>query len=158
MKRLIRLLEAFLNLNIDQIAIGIYQQEDVQTLIINLNTQGQLFDKGEDSTGRKLEDIGGPYADSTIEGIPGKFLGKKQLGLPFDRITLFNKGDFHGSFEVIPFLGGFKIQADANKDGTDLTVEWGKNIIGLQNESKAILIKFIRPLLKREVLRLLRAA
>jgi len=160
MKRLIRLLKAFLKLNVDQIAIGIYQQDDVQNLIIELNTQNQLFDKGEDSIGATLESIGGPYSPVTIEGLPGPggFLGKRERGLPFDRITLFDSGDFYGSFKVVPFLGGFRIEADTVKDGRDLKIDWGQNIIGLQNESKKILIELIRPKFKAEVIRRLLAA
>lgn len=157
MKRLIKLLETFLSLDIDQIAMGIWIQEDVQTLIIDLNTQDQLFDEGVDSEGISLEDIGGPYAFSTIEGRegPSGFKGKKELGLPFDHITLFNKGIFYGSFRVIPSLGGFRIEAETVKDGVDLRIEWGKNILGLNNESKRKLKPAIAPLLKEEVARAL---
>ena len=114
----------------------VMKNDMLKELIINLNTQDQLFKEGINSKGRKLEDIGGPYAESTIEGIPGVFKGKKELGLPFDRVTLFQDGTFYGSFKVTTdSQGDILINADPNKDGTNLFNEWGEAVLGLTPEN-----------------------
>jgi hypothetical protein len=109
-------------------AIG--SNREVLEFVAELNTKNQLFEKGEDSRGIRLDDIGGPYAPRTI-------MLKRLEGLPTDRVTLFDTGQFHESF-VARVLGSGTIEITANPivdDGTDLTVEWGKDIIGLSEES-----------------------
>ena len=59
-------------------------------VIKELQTQEQLY-QGRDSKGI---DIKPAYADSTIKI-------KKRKGLPADRVTLFDTGDFYNSLEVL---------------------------------------------------------
>lgn len=105
--------------------------------IIELNTRKQLFDKGIDSRGRKLSDIGGNYSGYTLQISEEK--GRPKRGS--DLIDLHDTGDFYNSFRV--FLDGqsdFIITADTIKDTTDLLAEWGKDILGLTEESLELLV------------------
>lgn len=124
-------------------------------LIIELNTRKQLFDKGEDATGRALSDIGGDYSPATIYGTVN-FEGKIQKGLPYDRVTLYDTGEFYASFMVFFNGKNLVISADTLKDTTDLLTEWGGNIIGLSEESLGILrdeaLKILRPYVKQKLL------
>ena len=150
-----RALEALANrvksLTINELLILLSQNKEFTDLIIELNTRKQLFDKGIDSTGRTLESIGGGYSANTIEGT-SKYLGKKDKGLPYDRITLYDSGEFYESFRVFYQSGNFVISADTIKDSTDLIREWGANILGLTDESlslirdkaKEIIIPYVR--------------
>jgi len=111
-------------------------------LIIELNTRKQLFDKGIDSTGSQLSDVGGEYSPNTIMGTQ-TYAGKLDKGLPTDRITLFDEGDFYKSFRVYYQSGNFIIDANTIKtdyDGAiDLIDRWGENILGLTTESLSLL-------------------
>lgn len=120
------------NLDIDNIMFEIWEYEDVQELIINLNTEKQLFELGIDSKEKEL----GEYAPKTIEI-------KKASGLPFDRITLYQDGDFYNSFIIEPNSKGFIIRADTQKESQDLATEFGNEILGLTGKSKEELIRFI---------------
>lgn len=126
-----------IDLDINRIVIGILSIKSVQDFIIKLNTQSQLFEKGEDSLGVKLEDIGGGYSIFTIEE-------KKKKGQPTDRVTLFDEGDFYDSFSVKLGPDLFEIEADTIKEGDDLQDRWGDDILGLSDESKDVLFKIIK--------------
>lgn len=98
--------------------------------IIYYNTTEQLYNEGVDANNKTL----GQYAASTIEGTTS-FLGKKAKGQPFDHITLRDTGAFYNSFKVVKTQDGLLIQANSIKDDTDLRVEYGKDIVGLTEES-----------------------
>lgn len=148
-------LKGFINLDIDSIVLDITRTQEFKTLVIKLNTEGlptsQLFIKGEDSTGKELSKIGGSYSPFTIEE-------KKKKGQPTDRVTLKDTGDFYMSFEVIPFKGGFIIDANTIKDGEDLEDDWGHNIIGLQDENIQILIEFYKGMIQDRINMFLKVA
>ena len=120
----------------------IFQDADVQNEIIRLNTDVQLFEDGLDAMGVSLESIGGEYAPLTV-------IMKKEQGLPFDRVTLYETGEFYGSFKVRAEKDAFVIIADTAKEGSGLTDRWGKRILGLNDDS----IKEIRSLLIEELKR-----
>lgn len=124
-------LEKFKQLNVDNLAYKLANTSKFQNLVVELNTQEQLFNKGEDSTGRKLSDIGGDYSPVTMEMA-------KEVGRPKKSesdINLHDTGEFYKSFSVTPFVGGFEIDADPIKDDTNLFTEWGENIVGLNEEN-----------------------
>jgi hypothetical protein len=144
-------LKHIISLDVDEIAFQIAQQQPLQDLVIELNTESQLFDKGEDSTGRTLESIGGSYSPFTVKV-------KQAKGQPTNRVTLFDTGDFYASFVVKPYRGGFEIDANPQKDDTNLFDEWGEEIVGLNEENLQIIINFFKDAVLEQVNRNLRAA
>ena len=94
----------------------------------NNNEYGQLFLNGVDSEGVSLSSIGGDYSPQT-QGI------KRFEGLPFDRVTLFQEGDFYKSWDFKQNKDSFQLTANTIKDGQDLENRWGQDIIGLTDES-----------------------
>lgn len=118
----------------------VFSQEHIQLFAIELNTgdpnlndRGQLFLHGIDSKGVELSEIGGDYAPITE-------IFKRAEGLPFDRITLYQDGDFYRSWEFIQKADSFVLRANTIKKGEegeveDLQERWGSDIIGLTNES-----------------------
>ena len=116
----------------DELMEEVWKQEDTQEIIVELNTRGQLFNKGIDSE----EDSLGEYAPFTIER-------KIESGLPTDRVTLFQEGNFYKSFYIIPHKKGFIIEADPIAGDSNLFDNFGEDIIGLTDDSKAILIQKI---------------
>lgn len=121
------------------------ESKDFTDLIIELNTQKQLFNKGIDSTGKSLESIGGFYSFETVNI-------KNEKGQPTDRVTLKDSGDFYNSFRVFLNNKGFVITADTIKDTDNLIDRWGADILGLTDESlstlrdkaKQIIIPYVR--------------
>jgi len=90
----------------------VFQQDHIQLFAIELNSgspnnaeYGQLFLDGVDSEGVQLSKIGGEYSPLTKDI-------KVSQGLPFDRVTLYNEGDFYRSFNFKQDKKGFKIVAD----------------------------------------------
>lgn len=148
-------LQAILDLDVDEIAFEIAKTNEFKTLVVKLNTEGlptsQLFELGEDSRGRTLESIGGGYSPFTIEE-------KQNKGQPTDRVTLKDTGDFYLTFRVIPFKGGFVIEADPIKDDTNLFEEWGDDIIGLNEENLQIIIDLYKEKLLESINNVLSAA
>lgn len=136
--------KAATDLKIKELLRLLFSDNDIQELVIELNTKNQLFEDGIDSTGKSLESIGGGYTDATIAI-------KRTEGLPFEWVTLKDTGDFYESFEVRPQSDGILISANTLKGGKDLQIRWGTNIIGLTDESKEVLIFNLIPLLQSEI-------
>ncbi len=139
--------------DIDVIFAEIVSSKEFIEFAIELNTKGQLFDKGIDSLGVSL----GEYAGTTIEGVKGKFLGKREKQQRFDHITLSDTETFYDSWEIT--LGGrsflFKVSANPNRGDTNLFDDFGKDIVGYTEESLQKIIDFIRerivPLIRRKM-------
>ncbi len=113
----------------------IFSQDHIQLFAIELNTgspnnneYGQLFLHGIDVNGTPLNQIGGDYAPITKDI-------KQAEGLPIDRVTLYQEGDFYRSWDFIQQSDGFILRANSIKDGVDLRERWGNEIIGLTDES-----------------------
>lgn len=115
----------------------VFLQSDTRFFIIEQNTYDQLFE-GLDSKGTELESIGGGYAASTIAI-------KQRKGLPFDRVTLFDEGDFYDSFRVQSGDKEFTITANSIKSGFDLQTRWGFELLGLTSERIEEVVEFIAP-------------
>ena len=124
-------------LDINSIIRSIVSRQEVKDFIIDLNTNKQLFGKGENSLGVRLDTIGGGYSGFTIED-------KKDKGLPFDRVTLFDTGEFYSTFVVVINSNSLTIEADPLKDDTNLFTEWGEDIVGLQDENLQLVIDLLR--------------
>jgi len=118
--------------------------DELKDLIIELNTDAQLFQKGIDSQGQSL----GEYAEST------KLL-KRSEGLPFDRVTLYQEGDFYKTWRVFMRNGNIAIEADGDKDDKNLFDVYGEDVVGLTEENLQIVIDEIKndtPELVKELL------
>jgi hypothetical protein len=154
-KPLRELLEAIIKLDVDEIALDISRTSTFKKLVITLNTEGlptsQLFELGEDSQGRRLDDIGGGYTLFTI-------YEKLKFNQPIDRVTLKDTGEFYRTFDVIPFKGGFNIVADTLKDGEDLEDRWGDEIVGLNENNTNIIVEFYKERILEQVRRNIKEA
>jgi hypothetical protein len=124
-------LDKFKQLDADKMAYQLTRTGNFQDLVVELNTKDQLYNKGEDSKGESLSDIGGDYSPITIEISKRKGRPKKSAS----SINLNDSGDFYNSFRVTPFIGGFDIDADPIKDDTNLFSEWGVDIVGLNEQN-----------------------
>ena len=124
MRILEQLARNVLDLSINDLLKKIYDLSEFEALVIELNTDVQLFEQGIDANEQSL----GEYTAFTKEL-------KKQKGQPTDRITLKDTGDFYKSFRVRSTNNGFVIMANAIKEDTDLTQEFGEDIIGLTDLS-----------------------
>ena len=141
--------------NINKIINTLIKRPEFTDLIIELNTQGQLYEEGVDSLGVSL----GNYAATTIEGT-ASFAGRAERGLRFDHITLFDTGDFYKSFKVVIRNESddfFFIDANPIKEDTNLFQEWGEDIVGLTQDSINVLNDKLRTELTKEIKKLLRS-
>ncbi len=120
-------IERFARANVSNLVVLALRDSEVQQEILDLNTQAQLFDLGQDSEGVKLSSIGGDYSPVTLRLHPEK---KK------DVVTLKDTGDYYDTFKLTPESSGdFKISSNPMKDGTNLFDRWGDKIEGLNNEN-----------------------
>lgn len=143
MEALLLLGQRAANLNFNQLLKAILENGDLQERILDLNRYNQLYEKGIDSEGKTLKEIGGSRLTSSGYS-PATVRIKEEKGQKTDNITLNDTGAFYGSFTIILGDQEFYIEADPLKDdGTDLFKEWGEDILGLTDESKEILIPFI---------------
>lgn len=140
-----RTLESLANrvksLNVNDMIHELSEHAEFMDFIIELNTKNQLYDKGVNSLNISI----GEYSPKT-KGI------KQELGQPYSRVTLNDTGAFYESF--ITYFDGKDIIISANviKDTSDLITDWGKEILGLNQDSltllrlkaKLILIPYIK--------------
>jgi len=120
------------------------ERPEFQDLIIELNTEKQLFDKGIDAEGQSL----GIYQPFTIAI-------KREKGQPVNRVTLKDTGDFYKTWDVRVENGDIIIEADGDKDDKNLMDVYGEDIVGLTQENLQILIDEIKkhtPELVKELL------
>jgi hypothetical protein len=144
MKVLVNLANRVKNLSVDDLIHELSEYPDFTDLIIELNTKNQLYDKGVNSKNELL----GEYSPFTKQL-------KQEKGQITDHVTLNDTGAFYNSFSV--FLRGrdLIISADVVKDTSDLITDWGKEILGLSEESlvllrekaKQILIPYVKQIL-----------
>lgn len=145
--KIIRVCKNVKRLDSDKILKSVLANSSIQQDIISLNTEDQLYEKGIRSDGVQI----GEYSPATIEGIKGKFAGKKEKGQRYDHITLSDTGEFYKSFKIKNNEDEIVITADDNKDGKSLTREFGKEIIGLTNENLQTVRNWVRPLVIEKV-------
>jgi len=132
-------------INEGRIWLNIVNNEEVKSFIISLNTEDQLFEKGINSKGVSLKEIGGN--DFTASGYsPVTIEIKRRKGGKSGRITnitLYDTGDYYDSHEVEVDESGFEIDANPIKEDTNLFEEWGEDIVGLTDESLNKLSRFL---------------
>lgn len=127
----------------EEIFRRVFDREAVKLKIIDLNTRAQLFDKGIDREGVKLAEIGGGYSFLTRQD-------KQARNIPVDRVTLFDEGVFYESFRVDVQRGLAIISANIARIGEENFDRFGRKMVGLTDESIAILIEFIIPFVQEE--------
>lgn len=129
MKALTNLALRVKSLNINDMVDELGEHPEFIDLIIELNTKKQLYDRGINSKGESI----GDYSLYT------KAI-KDEKGQIFDHVTLNDTGKFYESFKVyVNSQKDFVITADTIKDTSDLIVDWGREILGLTDESLNVL-------------------
>lgn len=109
-------------------------------VITDMNSEDQLYEQGINRLGVNIMDYA-PYSPLTIEI-------KKEKGQPYNRVTLRDEGDFEQSFYVEADRQQFTIKA-ADWKTEDLIQRYGRQILGLTEENKIILIwEYMYPELK----------
>lgn len=146
MKDFERLYNNLNKLDLNDVFLQIWKDSKVQKYIIDLNTEGestsQLYELGEDSTGRSL----GNYSPVTIDY---KLFGSGDSRI--DHITLKDTGEFYESFKVLPMKTGFKMTANPNKDDTNLFQVYGADIVGLNEDNVELLLAFVEDDFNKEL-------
>jgi len=101
----------------------------IRELIIFLNTDEQLGNDRIDSLGKQL----GFYSHAT------EFItkGRKKEG---EAINLNDTGAFWESWKVLVSKGNITINANPQKEDTNLFTEYGIDVLGLTNENLQVLI------------------
>jgi len=129
MKALTNLALRVKSLSVNDLVDELGEHPEFIDLIIELNTKKQLYDRGINSKGESI----GDYSLYT------KAI-KDEKGQIFDHVTLNDTGKFYESFKVyINSQKDFVITADTIKDTSDLIVDWGREILGLTDESLNVL-------------------
>lgn len=141
-------LKAIRLISVKELFRHLFEDQEFKDLIIELNTIEQLYKKGIDSTGESI----GDYQPFTIDE-------KIKKGQPYDRVTLKDTGRFYESFRV-HFLNNYDGEIlitayTATDDGGDLIVSWGKDIIGLSEESLSELRTFVKGKLPDLIIKLI---
>ena len=117
------LLQKLANVDNNTIWTAVFSREDFQTWILDLIRQDQLFDQGIDGNNQVI----GYYSASTQKRKP-----EKKEGTPY---TLYDTGDFYNSFTIVVMPNILEIDADPVKQGANLFVKYGEDIIKLTDEN-----------------------
>ena len=116
-------LEKYAKLDFGDVIFAVLNLDNIKELIIELQ-QERLFERGTDSNGASL----GNYSDYTVEI-------KREKGQRYDHITLRDTGEFYESFTVTVLKDGIVLDANPNKETTNLFSEYGIDILGLDEFS-----------------------
>ena len=121
---------------------NILNQDFIKYLIINLNTDKQLYDEGIDIN----SNVVGYYA-MTYRAIDGH---TKHAHEHYD---FLDSGEFFRSFRVKVYQSYFTIGADTHKMEDTPQVNEGKDLVGLTEESQAVLVNAILEQLSASILK-----
>lgn len=146
MKALFDLVKKAKRLKVGPVAREVLSVSSLQHDIIDLNTEDQLYDKGVDANNISL----GSYSFVTAYHFK-PIAAKAGRDGKISNITLKDSGDFYRSFRFINSKDGFVIKANTMKEDTDLAKEFGSDILGLNNESKNIIVDWIKEPLRDAV-------
>ena len=128
------------NLNPNALMKHLFQQTSFRKLIIDLNTEEQLYSQGVDSKGVQL----GEYSIYT-KGL------KQNKGQRTDHITLKDTGEFYKSFSIRLEGSSFRIIADGQKEDTNLFKEYGIDILGLTQDSMSVVVTAAVPIIQKYI-------
>ncbi len=125
----------------DDIVEEAIDTEDTKELIIKMNTQDQLYEKGILADGGYLPD----YSPFTVEE-------KKMKGQRTDHMTLQDTGAMKETERVVFGGGEFKMTMNTVKDGEDLQERYRGygEIVGLTSESMSKLQEHSKPKIIRK--------
>lgn len=122
-----------------EIAAKILEEND--NIIIDMNTDDQLFDKGITSDGQKIAALD-PYSPFTVKI-------KKAKGQPTDRVTTRDSGAFHGSFTADKVGTTIKLGATDSKT-KKLLDRYGPNLFGVTDENQEELSEsYVKPAMEK---------
>jgi hypothetical protein len=131
-----RIAENLANINATQLLKKILGRNDIQALMIKLNTENQLEKLNENPFGIKLYKIGGKYAPST----------SKRKGVGATKIDLKDSGNYYRTFKVVPLANGSaNIISDNTIHGSDTFLSnerWGV-VEGLNEKNTLIVLRAI---------------
>ncbi len=149
-----KLCDNILALDENEVVMSAIRKPEIKRHIIYLNAFDQLFVGGLNADG----DIVGTYANYTESVNSSKsftFNGLTKRKIAGDAYFFYDSGGFLRSFSVSIKKDGFTIKANDEIDdeffGT-LTEKFGKNLIGLTDESKTELGVKILPMVRKFVL------
>ena len=108
----------------------VFSDDLLQAQILDLNTKGQLYERGVDSKG----DPTGEYAPFTL-AYKQTIAGALGNDTRTDHITLKDTGEFYESFKFKNKDDGFIIEADTQKEETDLQQVY-PHVLGLDAQSR----------------------
>lgn len=114
--------------------------------ILDLNRETQLFERGVDSKGQKLQE----YAYFTIQI-------KQLLKQPYDRTTLFYSGQFYDGFTYKFDANTYTLEIfSVDRKTPQLVAKYGGDIFGLDEQNKLYLNQsIIKPQLDQWLLKYL---
>lgn len=152
-----RIADNVIALRPNAVVLYFIRQKEFKDFIIRLN-QSQLFDERVNSLGVTLDQVGGGYSPVTESmnlGVTFSFGGKSNKKVTGDAPFLYDTGEFYESFRVeVPsgdFATFFEIEADGQKDDSNLFDDWGEEILGLTKESLQLLIDKLNEVLVPEI-------
>ena len=121
------------------------KDKSLMTLIVSLNTQDQLFEKGIRADGTPI----------TPEYTPFTISIKREKGQPTDRVTLKDTGEFYDSFVAYVdssadiIINSNPLKVDENGLETNLLFKYGEKVEGLTQQNLDIITqKLIVPIQK----------
>lgn len=118
--------------------------KDNEQEIINLQ-QDQLY-SGERSDGSQIT----PFYSANTQII------KRSKGQPFNRVTLYDEGDFYRGIRTKFFTNNQRLDVFSTDSKTkELTDKYGERIIGLNEENKrfieGLVVEWLDKFIKREI-------
>ena len=122
-EQLIKNIKKVKKLGIESLAAAAVKESE--DMIIALNTDEQLYNKGINNDGSPVEPA---YTRTTVSI-------KKKKGQPSNRVTLKDTGDFHDSFKAKVERNKVTIYA-TDKKAAKLEKKYGSKIYGLTKENK----------------------
>lgn len=126
----------FIKKNKDAIILQIVKEIEPELLEMN---KDQLYNFGEDAEGKMLP----PYSNFTVKI-------KKLKGQRFDHMTLKDTGDFYKGFGIKIGKKEFEINSK-DKKTMELKMNYGDEILGLNEKNKQEMIDMIYPILLEKV-------
>lgn len=143
--------------------LNIYiSDETVKEFILDLNRVEQLFIDGIQADGNPLTSTNttpGFYSQVTEDlnaGITFSYKGESKQKIFGETYFLYNKGKFFSTFVIIPQKDGFVIDANPQREDVNILEEYGKEVIGLTDESLQIFINAFKEVIISIVRRQLR--